>query len=181
MTHADLVILAARWVAANHRCCVVLTEWRGGSGHEIPDVIGWRGEGWSVLVECKTSRADFRADAQKSAREWAGMGQERWFFAPYGIIPPKEVPEGWGLAEFGSRVHTRVTPADSHLFKFDERTDTVSLEDRGARSQLEVRALVSALRRLSEVRGIPALAQSMRDGARDTALLDRLCSFSKRA
>lgn len=174
MTHGDLVILAARWLRSRHRCCVVLTEWKGGPHHEIPDVIGWQGNGWSVLVEVKTSRSDFRADAKKVSRCWAGVGQERWFFAPRNVCPLGELPDGWGLCEFHREPVVVHTPPESHLLSFAARGDTVSTEDRGVRAQQEVHMLVSALRRLSENRGVATLCASMKDGASDISALKTL-------
>lgn len=102
MTHADLVARAASWLRNTRRCGVVLTECSGG-GHEIPDAIGWRSGGRvSTLVECKASRADFLRDGKKWHRrhgDVVGIGQERFYFAPPGLIRVEELPAGWGLAE----------------------------------------------------------------------------------
>lgn len=106
LTHAALVEVAARWLESTRRCSLVLTEFTC-AGCETPDAIGWRiSEGWSVLVECKTSRADFRRDAEKLQRQHreASVGQERWYLTPPGLLRPDEVPEGWGLLEAGARV-----------------------------------------------------------------------------
>jgi len=72
---------------------------------ERPDAIGWRSS-HSILIECKTSRADFRVDASKPFRRDAtrGMGSLRFFMAPVGIIRATELPAGWGLLEVGERV-----------------------------------------------------------------------------
>lgn len=80
MTHSDLVILAAIWLRKHHRCSVVLTEIVSRSDI-IPDAIGWRVDGrWSVLVECKVSRSDFRRDRSKRIHldPESAPGQERW-------------------------------------------------------------------------------------------------------
>lgn len=101
MTHNDLVKRAERWLRGTMRCGVVLCEVVG-SGWEQPDAIGWKHGGHhSVLVECKTSRADFLRDKKKWHRQSRehSMGQERWYLAPSGIIQPEELPEGWGLIE----------------------------------------------------------------------------------
>lgn len=100
MTHAELVKAAARWLRATIGCKVVLSEC-GTAGAEIPDVIGWKSNGASVLVECKTSVDDFRADAGKIVRRRPemGMGYLRWYFAVPGVIPLAFVPPGWGVAE----------------------------------------------------------------------------------
>jgi hypothetical protein len=65
---------------------------------EIPDVIGWKG-GYSILIECKTSRSDFKVDAKKIFRQFPefGMGTFRLYLCPDGLIKPEELPEGWGL------------------------------------------------------------------------------------
>lgn len=69
LTHKELCDRAAAWLRANRRCDPVLTK--VASCAEIPDAIGWssnyRYRG-SIVVECKTSRSDFRADKQKYVR-----------------------------------------------------------------------------------------------------------------
>ncbi len=89
----------AEWL--RKRCSVVITDMTHG-GAETPDAIGWAGT-VSTLVECKTSVADFRADALKSFRRYpdSGMGNQRYFCAPKGMI--KVTPEGWGLLEYDGR------------------------------------------------------------------------------
>lgn len=109
-THADLVARAARWLWGTYGCKAVLTEMTTHSG-EIPDVIGWKFNGRSVLVECKTSRADFKADADKPFRQNLNiaLGAERYYFVPAGLIKPEELPADWGLAELkGNGVHITV-------------------------------------------------------------------------
>jgi hypothetical protein len=99
MTHAELVARAEAWLRNHMRCRVVLCE-RSSAAGETPDAIGWRGSSYSILVECKVSRSDFRADLQKPWRRyWAGMGCERYYMAPPGLLKPHEVPGGWGLLE----------------------------------------------------------------------------------
>ena len=101
VTHADLVERARRWLRSGRwKCPLVLAEMQTIHTYEQPDVIGWDYESRSVLVEVKASRADFRRDGKKLCRRARrGMGQRRFFFAEAGVIPPEEVPEGWGLAE----------------------------------------------------------------------------------
>lgn len=103
--HAELVDRAAKWLRGRGGCKVVLTEYRHGGGEE-PDALGLHPLG-SVLIECKTTRADFLADAQKPWRKSpsTGLGVERYFMAPKGLISPDELPEKWGLLEVrGKRV-----------------------------------------------------------------------------
>jgi len=114
MTHDALVEIAKRWLQRPWRsgapeghsgCSVVITElstW-GGYG-EIPDAIGFSSSQLkSILVECKTSLSDFRADKKKVFRfpdcENFGMGDQRYYIAPEDVIPEVELPEGWGLVE----------------------------------------------------------------------------------
>lgn len=102
VSHATLVEVAACWL--RRKCSVVITEL--GTTGETPDAIGWQGP-HSMLIECKVSRADFKADAQKCFRreEWMGIGQRRYFLTVPGIIQPGELPARWGLLELtGSKV-----------------------------------------------------------------------------
>ncbi len=105
MTHSHLVEDAVRWLRS-YRCGVVLSEQACVSG-EMPDAIGWKRACHSVLVECKVTRADFLADRGKPFRVKPnrGVGCERFYLVPAGLIDNKELPEGWGLLE---AVHGRV-------------------------------------------------------------------------
>ncbi|HVP43595.1 MAG TPA: hypothetical protein VMS96_09180 [Terriglobales bacterium] len=104
MTHAQLVKLAESWLRRSYRCGVILSEQACSSG-EVADVIGWKGRCRSVVVECKASRADFLADAQKPWRKDPdlALGCERIYLAPAGLIAPAELPAGWGLLECRGR------------------------------------------------------------------------------
>ena len=99
MTHAQLVKVAVEWLR-RYRCGVVLSEQACASG-EMPDAIGWKRACHSVLVECKISRADFLADRGKPfrAKPAIGMGCERFYLAPAGMIKVEDLPAGWGLLE----------------------------------------------------------------------------------
>lgn len=99
MTHAELVKRAARWLKNTKHCMVVATDcWN--MGIEIPDVMGWT-TGWSILVECKTSRGDFRRDLKKHSRYRpdSGPGNLRFYMTPPGLLKPCELPDRWGLLE----------------------------------------------------------------------------------
>jgi hypothetical protein len=115
-SHADLVQIAVRWLRRARRCCVVLAE-RGSV--EIPDAIGWSGRGASVVVECKVSVADYRADLQKPhRRDLIGMGAERWYLTPAGLLAGLSPLEPWGLLEWdGARVRIRrkATSVDANV------------------------------------------------------------------
>jgi hypothetical protein len=103
MTHAKLVAMAVCWLR-RYRCGVVLSEQACVSG-EMPDAIGWKGRCHSVVVECKASRPDFLADRAKPWRQnpETGVGAERYYLAPAGMISLDELPAGWGLLEARSR------------------------------------------------------------------------------
>jgi len=103
MTHEKLVTRATAWLR-RYGCGVVLSEQSCASG-ETPDAIGWKRGCHSVLVECKVSRADFLIDREKPFRCKAerGMGCERFYLAPAGLIQPSELPDDWGLLELRGR------------------------------------------------------------------------------
>jgi hypothetical protein len=102
MTHAQLVEKAVRWLR-RYRCGVVLSEQACVSG-EMPDAIGWKRACHSVLVECKVTRSDFLADRAKSFRlkPEHGVGCERFYLVPAGLVRRDELPTGWGLLEHES-------------------------------------------------------------------------------
>jgi hypothetical protein len=110
MTHAQLVAKAVHWLR-RYRCGVVLSEQACVSG-EMPDAIGWKRACHSVLVECKVTRSDFLADRSKPfrLRPEQGVGCERFYFAPAGLIRREELPAGWGLLELR---HNKVETAQA--------------------------------------------------------------------
>jgi hypothetical protein len=97
MTHAQLVNMAVKWLRA-YRCGVVLSEQACASG-EMPDAIGWKRANHSVVVECKISRADFLAEGGKPfrVRPALGLGCERFYLVPAGLLRVEDLPVGWGL------------------------------------------------------------------------------------
>jgi hypothetical protein len=99
MTHAQLVSKAVHWLR-HYRCGVVLSEQACVSG-EMPDAIGWKRACHSVLVECKVTRSDFLADRAKPFRlkPEQGVGCERFYLVPAGLVRREELPQGWGLLE----------------------------------------------------------------------------------
>lgn len=138
VTHAELVARAERWLRNTKKCGVVFAERRGGTGHEIPDAIGWRVGVWSILVECKASRADFLRDAKKLFRRnpEMGMGQFRFYMTPPGLVlTSDELPKGWGLVEVHDRT-VKVIVESTH--------NGLDIE----RCRWELAFLVSAMRRV---------------------------------
>jgi hypothetical protein len=115
MTHAQLVEKAVCWLR-RYRCGVVLSEQACVSG-EMPDAIGWKRACHSVLVECKITRSDFLADRAKPFRlkPEQGVGCERFYLVPAGLIRREELPQGWGLLEYrGGRMET-IQPSAKNL------------------------------------------------------------------
>jgi hypothetical protein len=115
--HGLLVRKAVEWLRQEYRCGVILSEQYCATG-EVPDAIGWKGQCRSVVVECKVSRADFLADARKEfrLRPEEGLGSERLYMAPRGIIAREELPECWGLLEYSRKsVELAVKPARRDL------------------------------------------------------------------
>jgi len=108
-----------------------------------PDAIGWH-VGWSILVEAKVSRRDFRADRKKLIHNPAFAercpGQERWYLTPEGLVTSDEVPGAWGLLEVQGRRVVEVKPAARR-----ERTPGVVSE--AARHRAEMTMLLSAIAR----------------------------------
>ena len=138
--HALLVAAAVNWLRCRYRCGVVLSEQYCATG-EVPDAIGWKGKCRSVVIECKASRSDFLADAKKPFRTSPeeGLGCERFYLAPAGMIAPEELPAGWGLLECRrSEVRMAVKPSRKSL-----RTETGLMK--------EMNLLLASLRRV-EVR-----------------------------
>jgi hypothetical protein len=110
-----LVSIAVRWLRS-YRCGVVLSEQACVSG-EMPDAIGWKKACHSVLVESKVSRGDFLADRDKPFRlkPEIGVGCERYYLAPRGMIRIEELPVGWGLLEVSGREVERAKPSAKNL------------------------------------------------------------------
>jgi hypothetical protein len=115
MTHAQLVEKAVRWLR-HYRCGVVLSEQACVSG-EMPDAIGWKRACHSVLIECKITRSDFLVDRGKPFRlkPEQGVGCERFYLVPAGLVRSEELPQGWGLLEHDRGKIQNVLPAAKNL------------------------------------------------------------------
>lgn len=161
MTHAELVIRAERWLRNFAGCSIVVTEISCVSRTmEIPDAIGWR-EGMTVLVECKTSRADFLADRKKAFRlnPDRGMGTVRYFMAPAGLIRTDELPTGWGLIEVAGKVVSMVAGIHPKKTWGEGSAQYVF----GVRAMdAEVALLLSCMNRVRKTLGEPAFRAAMR-------------------
>src|ERR1700690_3489990 len=99
MTHAQLVEKGVRWLRS-YRGGEVRAEQACPSG-ERPHAIGWERACHSVLVGCKVTRSDFLADRAKPFRlkPEQGVGCERFYLVPTGLLRREELPQGWGLLE----------------------------------------------------------------------------------
>lgn len=97
-THAELVLLAYRWVLRSGGAAVAFRELVT-LAMETPDVLAIGGTVTSILVECKISRSDFLADRKKMWRvnPSLGMGSHRIYCAPEGLLRLEELPEKWAL------------------------------------------------------------------------------------
>ena len=115
MTHAQMVEKAVRWLRS-YRCGVVLSEQACVSG-EMPDAVGWKQASHSVLVECKVTRSDFLADREKPFRQKPekGVGSERFYLTPAGLIKVDELPFGWGLLQIQRDRIEMVHPSAKNL------------------------------------------------------------------
>ena len=96
MKHCQLVESGYKWLTA-FGCAFVFKELVT-SAKETPDVIGFKG-GNTILIECKTSRSDFKADEKKFFRKLPaeGMGRYRFYLCPEGVIKIEDLPKNWGL------------------------------------------------------------------------------------
>jgi hypothetical protein len=105
ITHSELCIEAAKWLIKEMGCPIVLPEAKVYMG-EQPDVIGFFDGGDSILIECKTSRADFKGDKNKQYR-WHpnnGMGDYRIYAVTENVIRREdEIPENWGWMYFNGK------------------------------------------------------------------------------
>ncbi len=120
MTHDELVDRAVRWLKTTKRCPVVFREHT--AGPESPDALGYRG-GWSYLVECKVSRADYFADQKKPSRmvdRTERPAFECWYLTPPGLLRAEELKSWWGLLEAHDRTIRIVKPPVGE--PWDDRT-----------------------------------------------------------
>ncbi len=101
MSHGKLVAHAKEWLLSAKGCNPVFVERGSAKSSEMPDAIGWNSQS-SILVECKASVSDFRADKMKPFRidSDKGMGRQRFFLfgrSVYLSISKDEIPDGWGV------------------------------------------------------------------------------------
>lgn len=143
--HKELVQRAFTYLQFSFGCSVVFKE-RVAAPSETPDAIGFKG-GFSYLIECKASRADFLSDKKKHFRNpeepSQGMGYCRYFMAPVGLLEPSEIPNGWGLLE----VYEIPPMCRNRTVKISKESKGFSEGERNLTG--EVSYLVSAIRRIN--------------------------------
>ena len=121
--------------------CSVRFRERVASISENPDAMGFGGRQFSVLIECKASRADFSTDRKKwfRRRPEDGMGYNRYYMAPVGMLKSSEIPKGWGLLEVYEK-----TPRMNRRVRIAVEAEPFYERNREA----EIAYLVSAIRRI---------------------------------
>jgi len=142
--HDELIEIGRKWLIKSYAaqadyghygCGVVLTELCAATRYgEQPDILGYSTK-TTILIECKTSLSDFRADKNKFSRNFGkGIGGQRWYLAQEGIIKIESLPDKWGLLE--------VTP--KKIVKVVKRTE---IHERDFKSEMNM--LISFVRRLN--------------------------------
>lgn len=99
MTHRALVQKAIAWLKSAKQCNPVFAERGGQMLSEMPDAIGF-GPHVTVVVECKRTISDLRADSKKPHRtDGTAMGDERYYLMPYGLYEQCKDHDfgGWGV------------------------------------------------------------------------------------
>jgi len=133
-THDDLVQIGRDWCLrpwknadSGHSGCGLVIAEMTSSAFETPDVIGWNSYS-SILIEAKTSRSDFKRDHKKVFRRCPdmGVGKQRYFITPKGLISKDELPDNWGLIEVNDEGKTRVVQ-NSGRFVSEERSEVTML------------------------------------------------------
>jgi len=144
MNHNELIKRGETWLKKQHCKITIRDECRiYTSNNEQPDVIGWR-DNVSILIECKSSRADFLKDKTKTFRADPnlGMGDWRFYLCPPKIILPEDLPEGWGLLWATPKTIQKIAGIDGN-------TSWYSKKPFAGDKHCENQMLVSALRRLT--------------------------------
>lgn len=164
MTHSELVMAAWSWLLRDTQCGVAFREYKSSRfSMELPDVIGFDLRGISYIVECKVSRADFLADANKPFRKnpELGMGSQRYYCCPSKLITADEIPRGWGLVYVnddgvGWPAHDPYSNPDGGIVRYFERNrDAEYLVMYSALKRMDIRG---SLEQIYEKIAAPVLA-----------------------
>jgi len=154
LKHNELVKRAVKWLysqgcgyAVGERVAVTSTG-------EIPDAIGFRSN-CSILIECKTSKSDFKADRKKDFRfdnPHLGMGNFRFYLCEKDVISPLEVPNGWGLLYTkGEKIIKVIAPAGN---AWGKHSKTHKMFWQESNTEAEKRIMYSCLRRFKKAMGV---------------------------
>lgn len=108
---------------------------------ESPDLIGFRNDNHTTMIEVKVSRSDFLGDKNKKFRSEPalGMGSHRYYACPEGLISVDEIPNKWGL------IWVRETPR-GYKVSFIKWADEITERNHAAEQNL----LFSLLRRIND-------------------------------
>lgn len=144
MNHGQMVKLAAEWLKNHCKCRVVASELNI-TLSEVPDAIGWKASGESIVVECKASISDLKADEKKrfNRLDYA-MGDWKYYFLT-DDIDPVAVPTKYGIIrklEYGLMIERK--PA------FRERHEKSFLAERRLLATITYRAM-EALRLTKQI------------------------------
>ena len=131
MTHKEIVDFGEKWLRKkkSHNIvvpnCTTIAKELVTMNSETPDLIGWN-YACSVVIEVKTSLADFKRDAKKIYRNWSsGMGQLRYFLVPAGLITIEDVKStynSYGLLYIDDNGKIRIAKEA----KFKDNADVIS-------------------------------------------------------
>lgn len=90
---------------------------------EVPDIYAVDRTG-SVVVEVKSTRKDFLADANKTFRQRPKEGLGRWrFYASYeGIVNIEDLPPKWGLIWVNEEGVVRIVHGKSFVNRLNDNT-----------------------------------------------------------
>lgn len=130
--HKELLLKAKSWLAGTNRCNPVFIERGSQRLCEFPDAIGWDAHE-CIVVECKASLDDFRADKKKACRNGGGLGSKRYFMVPAALqeAVEKELPEGWGLVVMNEHgIVNRVRFKDSANHERNHQAEVFFLRSR---------------------------------------------------
>lgn len=98
LSHNELIELGRDWLLRHKSCTIAISEVVS-YAQETPDCFAVDQEGYTYLIEAKTSLSDYRSDKSKTFRilENNGMGDFRYFICCEDIIPLTGLSPGWGL------------------------------------------------------------------------------------
>ena len=134
MKHKELVEHAKFWLIRSKQCNPVFTEKGSVNFSEMPDAIGFTAH-LSIVLECKISKSDLRADKKKPHRQNGGLGNLRYYFMPLSLYEEcKDYDwKGWGVVTITSKHGTivrQVRGLDSKEFESNIKNERDFLRSR---------------------------------------------------